>query len=204
MINLTPCTDQRVTTGKLRAKPRHMSPLVYGIQPQGYLRQLHCNGIQVNAIDIPVGNKHLYPLQFSRPPVKSNPLSKLLLLFIQIGLRKLRYGLIQESRGTHCRLTDRHIQNFIRLPVFQKFFQGILYQTLCQNLRRIVGSGFFALPSRQAVDKSAFLVHSKFSLTSVILITDAFLLCILIQFTLRYKISYIQFVKLIPCSLYFI
>ena len=30
------------------------------------------NGIQINAIYIPVGNEHLYTLKFSRPLIKSN------------------------------------------------------------------------------------------------------------------------------------
>ena len=89
------------------------------------------------------------------------------------------------------------MKNFIGGLAFQKLLQGILHQTLCQNLRRVVGSRLLPFTSGKAIDESAFFIHTELAAIFPGFVADALILGVLAKLVFFYKISDIQLVELI-------
>ena len=119
-IALTTCTDEAVAIDDLRAEPRHIRPLIDGVQPQGHLRQFDSDGIEVNAVYIAVSDVHLHFLYLLRALIVRNRHAGLLFLARQIRLSQLADGFIQEGCAAHRRLADGQMEDFIGgLPLKQ-------------------------------------------------------------------------------------
>ena len=71
------------------------------------------------------------------------------------------------------------MKNFIGGLAFQKLLQGILHQTLCQNLRRVVRSRFLPFTSGKAIDESAFFIHTELAAIFPGFVADALVLGVL-------------------------
>ena len=203
-IHLPSCTDQGVSVHQLGAKPRHKAALINGVQPQRNLCQLNSHRVQVDAINIAVGNEHLDLLQFIKSFFIADDLAGFFLLTGDIGLCQLIDCLVQERCTAHSRLADGQLENFIRSFSFKKLFQGILNQTLGQNLRCVIGCGFFTLSTCQTINESAFFIHTKLARFFTRFVTDTLIFGILVKLRFRYKVANIQFVKAVTGSLYFI
>ena len=203
-INLPSCANQGVAIDKLHTKPGHKATLINGIQPQRYLCQLHRNRVQVNAVNIAIGNIHFYLLQLVEAIFISDDLAGFFFLAGNIRFGQLIDGFIQEGCGAHSRLADGQFEDFIRSLALKKFFQGILHQALCQNLRRVVGCGLFPLSAGQAIDESAFLIHTELAFFLAGLIADTFVFIILLQLAFGDKVTYIQLIERVALTLDFI
>ena len=203
-INLTSCTNQGVTVYKLRTKPRYKTTLIYRVQPQRNLRQLHCNRVQVDTVNIAVGYEHFYLLQFLKTVFITDDFAGFLFLFGNIRFGQLIDGLIQEGCGTHGRLAHSQMENFISGFVFQELLQGILNQTLCKNLRRVVGCGLFPLSACQAINESAFFIHTELALLLAGFIAHTLLFRVLVKLRFRYKVANIQLIETVTGALYFV
>ena len=88
-IALPACADEGVAADKLCTEPRDETAAEDGIQPQGNLRKLHGDRVQVDTVDVAVGNIHFDALQLVKALFIGNGLAELLLLAGDIGLGKL-------------------------------------------------------------------------------------------------------------------
>ena len=203
-IHLSSRADQRVAIDKLRTKPGHKTAFINGVQPQRDLCQLHCDGVQVDAVHIAIGNIHLYLLQFIEAVFVPNDHASLFFLAGDIGFGQLVDRLVQEGGAAHGWLADGQFEDLICGLAFQEFLQGILHQALCQHLWRIVRGRFFTLSACQAIDEGAFLIHAELTFFLTMLVTHAFIFGVLIKFCFRDEIAYIQLIKAVSCTLDFV
>ena len=88
-IALPAGTDEGVAADELRSEPRDKTTAENSIQPQGDLRKLHGDRVQVDTVDVAVGNIHFDTLQLVKTLFIGNGLAELLLLAGDIGLGKL-------------------------------------------------------------------------------------------------------------------
>ena len=63
VINLPARAHQGVAVNELGPEPGHKTAFINCIQPKGDFCQLYRHRIQVDTVDIPVGNEHFHPLQ---------------------------------------------------------------------------------------------------------------------------------------------
>ena len=84
--------------------------------------------------------------------------SRLLLFQNQVRLRKLVDRFVQESRTTHCGLTDGQVKYFIRRFVLEKLLQAVFHKTLSQHFGSVIAGGFLPVSTGQAVDKTVLPV----------------------------------------------
>lgn len=111
---------------------------------------------------------------------------------------------VPKSTPYHLRnslLADRQMQDLIRCFSFQQLFQGILHQTLCQNLRRVVRSGLLPLTSGKAIDESAFFIHTELAAIFTGFIADTLVLGVLAQLVFFYKYPTSSSLNLSPARL---
>jgi len=132
MINLSPCTDEGVAVDKLSTEPRHIAILVDRVQPERYLGKLHGNRVQVDTVNIVIGNVHLDFLQFVHTALMTDRLATFSLFAVNICLCKLIDSFVQERRTAHCRLADGKAEYFVSSLVFQKLLEGILNKALSE------------------------------------------------------------------------
>ena len=76
-----------------------------------------CNGIQVHAEDVAVGDEVLHLLQLVGVFGMRDAFSELALAPIQVLLRELVDGFVEEGGGTHRRLADGEVQDPARRHV---------------------------------------------------------------------------------------
>ena len=188
----------------MRAKPGYKAAFINGIQPQGNFCQLNSHRVQVDAINIAVGNKHLDLLQFIKSLFIADNLAGFFLFARDISFCQLIDCFVQERRTAHSRLADGQLENFIRSFSLKKLLQGILNQALGQDLRRVIGCGFLTFSTCQTINESAFFIHAEFARFFTRFITNTLIFGILVKLRFRYKVTDIQLVETVTGSLYFI
>jgi len=139
-----------------------------GVEPEGDLGQLDGDGIEVDAEDVAVGNHHAHLAGFLLDGVMRDVAVEFLLLAPDVGIGQLVDRLVEEGGGPHGRLADGQPQDRVGgLPVdvalllADQLLEGVFHQAAGQRSRGVVGGGFLARPTGQAVDEAAAFVPEQ-------------------------------------------
>ena len=101
---------------------------VDAVEPERYLGQLAGHRVEVDAVDVPVGDIVLDLLQLVRVLRMRDPLAALALPALQVLLGELVHRLVQERGRAHGRLADGEVEDTLRRHVVgDQLKQGVLY-----------------------------------------------------------------------------
>ena len=204
MVDLSSCTNEGVAVDKLSTEPWHIAALVDRVQPERYLSKLYGNRVQVDTVNIVIGNVHLDLLQFVHTALMADSLAKFSLFAVDIRLCKLIDSFVQERSTTHCRLADGKAENFVGGLVFQQLLEGILNKALSKRLRRIVRCGLFTLSASQSIDKLALRVNTELTFFISRFVAYTFFLGVLVKLLSSNEVSDIKLVEAVSGFLDFI
>ena len=205
VVHLTPRPHQRVAANELEAEPRHVAVLVDAVQPQRYFRQLDRNRIQVHTEDVAVGDEVLHLLQLVGVVGVRDTLPKLTLAPVQVLLRELVDGFVEEGRRTHRRLTDGEVQDSARRHVVgNQLLEGVLHDAPSQTLRGVVAGGLLAVPPGQPVDEPALGMDLELPQAVGARLEHAFFLAVLVQLAQWHEPGVLELVRVLAGWLHFV
>ena len=200
-VSLPPGADEGVSTVQLVAKPRDVSVLTDGVEPQRYLPQLDRDGVEVYAIDVAVGDEHLHALQLVLAAVVGNRLPELLLLAREVCLGKLVDHLVQERRGPHGGLAYGEMQDLVSGLSLEQLLECVLDETPGQTLWGVVRGGLLAFPARETVDEVPLLVGPELAPLGTGLVADTLVLRVEAKLVLRDEVADVKWVEGDPRAL---
>ena len=159
--------NQRIATDELRTEPRYERAFANGVEPERHFSKFDGDGVEVDAVDVAVGNEHFDALQFGLTPFCGNGSARafrfnaLVLAHFQVHAGKLVDGFIQECGRPHGGFADFELQN-IRgmLNARSQFLERIFDQALGEAVRRVERGAGFAFASRQSVDEGPRLISA--------------------------------------------
>ena len=203
-IDLMARTDQAVAGKQLVAKPGHAGGFdgqrvavrvlrgfaINGVEPQRHLGQLHRHRVQIDPIDIAVGQVHAHFLQLLRVVVVRDALAQLSLFALQVGFGQLVDGFVQKRGAAHGRLTHGEGQDVIGAldaAACQQLFEGVLDQAAGQHLGGVVTGAFLPVTPGQAVDEATFAVLAQLAVAGIVLVIDALVFLVVGQVAGRHK-----------------
>ena len=155
---LPPGTHEAVPGDELVPEPGDRVAGVDRVEPEGDLGQLDGGGIQVDAVDVVVGQVGLDLLLLEEEVVVRDPGSRLSLLPFEKRLCQLVDRLVGESAAPERRLADRHREDVVGRPLLQQLLQRVLDDAARENLGGVVRRALLAIPPGEAVDEGPLRV----------------------------------------------
>ena len=157
-----PRAHQRVAGEELVPEPRHVPVLHEAVQPQRHLGQLHRHRVQVDPEHVPVGDVVPRALQLLGALPRRNAPPQLPLAPLQIALRQLVDGLVQERRRPHRRLAHPQLQDPRgRHARVDALLQGLPHHRPRQRLGRVEARRPLALAPRPPEQEPALRVAQQ-------------------------------------------
>ncbi len=145
---------QGVPPPELHAEPGDRGGVVDGAQPEGKLRQLHRQRVEIHPEGAAIPEPHLHPLLLLQIGIQRDLLHELLLFGREVGLRQLIQHFVQKGGAPHGGLAEGELQHLICSFAPEQLLQGMAHQAGEQALGGVVGGAFLTLPPRQTIDEA--------------------------------------------------
>ena len=203
--HLPPRAHQRVAADELVAEPRHVPAPLDAVQPERDLGQLACDGIEVDPVDVAVGDVELHLLQLVGVLRVRDPLAALALLALQVLLRELVHRLVQECGRAHGGLADREVEDAVgRHVVRNQLAQGVLDHATGERFRCVVARRLLPVAAREAVDEAAPRMDAELPAALLVAVVDALLLLVVVEVARRHEPGALEHVAVLAGLLHLV